>query len=76
MVLTTIEQDATEPGTLMRMKEPDVVDVDSDVTWERIDARHWRCRSYSTDLRPAGKDHGYLLRLNSYWRFAETEKGV
>jgi hypothetical protein len=63
-------------GFTMRMKEPDVVDVDSDVTWERIDARHWRCRSYSTDLRPAGKDHGYLLRLNSYWRFAETGGGV
>jgi hypothetical protein len=23
-----------------------------------------------------GKDHGYLRRLNSYWRFAETPKGV
>ena len=45
-------------GFTMRMKEPDVVDVDSDVIWERVDARHWRCRSYSTDLRPAGKDHG------------------
>jgi hypothetical protein len=23
-----------------------------------------------------GKDHGYLRRLNSYWRFAEIGKGV
>ena len=23
-----------------------------------------------------GKDHGYLRRLYSYWRFAETDKGV
>jgi hypothetical protein len=23
-----------------------------------------------------GKDHGYLRQLDSYWRFAETDKGV
>jgi len=60
----------------MRMKEPAVLDVESDVTWEQVDARHWRCRSYSTDIQEAGKDHGYLRRLYSYWRFAEAEKGV
>jgi len=60
----------------MRMKEPAILDVDSDVTWDRLDAQRWRCRSVSTRVAEAGKDHGYLRRLNSYWRFKETEKGV
>ena len=60
----------------MRMKEPAILDVDSDVVWERVDAQRWRCRSLSTHVSEVGKDHGYLRRLNSYWRFAETAKGV
>ena len=60
----------------MRMKEPAVIDVDSDVVWERVDAQRWRCRSYSTKTTEVGKDHGYLRQLYSYWRFAEVEKGV
>lgn len=60
----------------MRLKEPAILDVESDVTWEPIDAQRWRCRSYSTNIQPVGKDRGYLRRLNSYWRFAATEKGV
>ncbi len=60
----------------MRMKEPAVLDVESDVIWERVDAHRWRCRSYSTSVNEVGKDHGYLRRLNSYWRFAEVDKGV
>jgi hypothetical protein len=60
----------------MRMKEPAILDVDSDVVWERVDAQRWRCRSLSTRVSEVGKDHGYLRRLNSYWRFAETAKGV
>jgi hypothetical protein len=60
----------------MRMKEPAVLDVESDVVWERLDAHRWRCRSYSTGIHEIGKDHGYLRRLNSYWRFLETEKGI
>jgi hypothetical protein len=60
----------------MRMKEPAVIDVESDVVWEQIDAQHWRCRSYSTKTAEVGKDHGYLRQLYSYWRFAEVEKGV
>jgi hypothetical protein len=63
-------------GFTMRLKEPAVLDVESDVTWERVDAGHWRCRSYSSKVQEIGKQHGYLLRLNSYWRFAGTEKGV
>ena len=60
----------------MRMKEPAVLDVESDVVWERVDAHRWRCRSLSTNVAEVGKDHGYLRRLNSYWRFAEVDNGV
>jgi hypothetical protein len=60
----------------MRMREAAILDVDSDVVWERVDAQRWRCRSLSTRIAEVGKDHGYLRRLNSYWRFAETAKGV
>jgi hypothetical protein len=60
----------------MRMKEPAVIDVESDVVWEQLDAQRWRCRSYSTKTTEVGKDHGYLRQLYSYWRFAEMEKGV
>lgn len=60
----------------MRLKEPAIVDVESDVTWDQPDPRHWRCRSYSTNIQAVGKDKGYLRRLNSYWRFAQTDKGV
>jgi hypothetical protein len=69
----------TAPGRFqysMRMKEPAILDVDSDVVWERVDAQRWRCRSQSTHVAEVGKDHGYLRRLYSYWRFAETPKGV
>jgi hypothetical protein len=60
----------------MKMKEPAILDVDSDVVWTRVDEKRWRCRSISTRVAETGKDHGYLRRLNSYWRFAETDKGV
>jgi hypothetical protein len=60
----------------MRMKEPAVIDVDSEVVWERVGPRRWRCRSYSTNVQEIGKQHGYLMRLYSYWRIAEADKGV
>jgi hypothetical protein len=63
-------------GFRMRIKEPVVADSDNDVFWEQVDARHWRCRSYSGDVQEVGKPKGYLHRLNSYWRFAETNDGV
>jgi hypothetical protein len=60
----------------MRLKEPAVIDIESDVVWERVDAHRWRCRSYSTRTAEVGKDHGYLRQLYSYWRFSENDKGV
>ena len=53
-----------------------VIDVESDVVWERVDQHRWRCRSYSTGVSEVGKDHGYLRQLYSYWPFAEVEQGV
>jgi hypothetical protein len=63
-------------GFSMRLKEPAVIDAENDVVWERVDPHRWRCRSYSTKVTEIGRQHGYLLRLNSYWRFFETDKGV
>jgi hypothetical protein len=60
----------------MRLKEPAVIDVESDVAWDRVDPHRWRLRSYSTRAQEVGKDHGYLRRLYSYWRFAEVEQGI
>jgi hypothetical protein len=60
----------------MQMKEPAILEVESDVTWERVDPQRWRLRSQSTRVAEVGKDHGYLRRLYSYWRFAGTPKGV
>jgi len=60
----------------MRLKEPAVIDVESDVVWEPVDQHRWRVRSYSTHTSEVGKDHGYLRRLYSDWRFAEADKGI
>ncbi len=63
-------------GYSMRLKEPTVIDADSDVVWEKVDDRRWRCRSYSTKVREVDKAKGYLLRLYTYWRVAAEDKGV
>jgi hypothetical protein len=60
----------------MRMKEPAVIDVESEVVWQKMDAHRWRCRSYSTGIKNVGKDQKYIQRLFSYWRLSETDKGV
>jgi hypothetical protein len=63
-------------GFSMQLKEPAIIELESDVVWERVDRHRWQCRSYSTKVHEIGKQHNYLLRLNSYWRFAETDQGV
>ena len=60
----------------MQLKEAGHIEVRSDVVWERVDQHRWKCRSYATSLREIGSNHGYLLRLYSYWRVAEVEKGI
>jgi hypothetical protein len=66
-----------------------VLDTEFEVHYEQLDAERVQSRSYSTriaevehagdprevQLKP-GDDHGFLWRLNSYWRFFETGRGV
>ncbi len=54
----------------VQLREPAVIDSGNEVVWEKVDAGGWRCRSYSTSMKEIGKQHNYLLGLNSYWRFA------
>lgn len=63
-------------GFTMTLKEPAPIEVANDVTWERLDPQRWRYRSYSTKVHEIGKQHNYLFRLNSYWRFYGTPEGV
>ena len=66
-----------------------VLNTDHDVRYTPIDSTHWTSRSYSTRIAelvapgtpaehelPPGDDHGFLWRLNSYWRFEERDGGV
>jgi hypothetical protein len=66
-----------------------VLDTWYDVHYVHVDPTHWYSRSYSTRIQevenagkdderldPAGKDHGFLWRLYSYWRFVERDGGV
>jgi hypothetical protein len=66
-----------------------VLDSEHDVHYTRIDDSRYRSRSRSTRLAevqnpggrderelPPGKDHGFLWRLNSYWRFEQRDSGV
>lgn len=66
-----------------------ILDTEYDIRYTRIDSSHAYSRSYSAriaevgdagtaqehDLAP-GNDHGFLWRLNSYWRFHEADGGV
>ena len=66
-----------------------VLDTEHDVRYTRLDANRAYSRSFSTriaELEHAGepnertlspgKDHGFLWRLDSFWRFAERYGGV
>jgi len=66
-----------------------VLDMDSEIRYERIGGSDWKSRSYATRVSeiadagsakerelPPGRDHGYLWRLNSYWLFRERDGGV
>ncbi len=66
-----------------------VLDTEYDVHYSRLDAARAYSRSCSTSMvevdnagkpdesrEPAGNDHGFLWRLNSYWRFWERDGGV
>jgi hypothetical protein len=66
-----------------------VLDTDHDARYYRLDATHCHSHSYSTRIAevedpgkpderdlPPGEDHGFLWRLDSYWRFQERDGGV
>ena len=66
-----------------------VLDTEYDVHYGQLDAAHVYSRSYSTriaEIANAGRadehalapgaDHGFLWRLNSYWRFEQIPEGV
>lgn len=74
----------------MRLREHKVVtvvlDTEYDVHYGRLDPWHWFSASRSTRVTEvadpgsasehAGDNHGFLWRLNSYWRFVQVEAGV
>lgn len=66
-----------------------VLDTEYDVHYEHLDSSHVYAISHSTRVaevdhagtpnereEPMGNDHGFLWRLNSYWRFWEANGGV
>ena len=65
----------------MRLRKHKVVtvllDTEYDVHYGRLDEEHWFSESRSTRIREVdGGDHGFLWRLNSYWRFVQVGDGV
>jgi hypothetical protein len=66
-----------------------VMDTEYQVHYARLDPTRAQSRAYATHIAevehpgeknerglPAGNDHGFLWRLNSYWRFSATSDGV
>jgi hypothetical protein len=66
-----------------------VLNTEHEVHYSRLDAKRWQTWSYSTHIAevespgkpgerelPVGRDHGFLWRLYSYWRFQERDGGV
>ena len=66
-----------------------VLDTDHEIHYEKVNAHCWRSWSRTTRIVeidkpgsplerevPAGKDHGFLWRLNSYWRIQEEAGGT
>lgn len=66
-----------------------VLDTEYDIRYARVDGDHASARSYSVRVQevahpgatnerdePIGNDHGFLWRLDSYWRFYRADGGV
>ena len=66
-----------------------VLNTEHEARFFKLDATHAHSRSRSTKIaevsdpgtakeqeKPPGKDHGFLWRLNSYWRILERDGGV
>jgi hypothetical protein len=63
-----------------------ILDTDHDVRYFAVNSTRWACHSRTTrisevedagkpteNVRPPNTGHGFLWRLNSYWRFEESE---
>jgi hypothetical protein len=66
-----------------------VLNTNHEVRYTRVSATRWYSHSQTTRITevedagtpheqelPPGKDHGFLWKLNSYWRFEERDGGV
>jgi hypothetical protein len=66
-----------------------VLNTTHDVRYTPVDETRWRSRSYSTRIAevenggrtderelPPGQGHGFLWKLNSYWRFQARDGGT
>ena len=66
-----------------------VIDTDQEIHYERVDATHAWSRSRTTrvqevtnagekdeKLEPEGRDHGFVWRMNTFWRFEEKDGGT
>ncbi|MQA29998.1 MAG: hypothetical protein GEU82_09190 [Luteitalea sp.] len=52
-------------------------DTEHDVTFVRHSSRFATSRSVATRITEVGgEDHGFLWKLNSYWRYRQTDAGV
>jgi hypothetical protein len=56
-----------------------VLDTEHKIQYEKLGTTCWQSRSESTSIREVqnpGKDHGFMWRVNSYWRFHEGDGGT
>jgi hypothetical protein len=66
-----------------------VLDTEHDVHYQPVDRTRWRSSSKTTKIaevenpgkpneraKPPGTGHGFLWRLNTYWRFEERDGGT
>jgi hypothetical protein len=85
-----ISRDGNHFDVYLRLrKKIALLDTEYDVTYKWLSKTEASAKSLSTQIRevqnagqqneyelPAGKDNGFMWRLNSYWRFAERDGGT
>jgi hypothetical protein len=65
-----------------------VLNTEHDVRYVRLDRARWYSKSFTTRIAevedpgpnerelPPGNDHGFMWRLNTFWKFEERDGGV
>lgn len=65
-----------------------VLDTEHDVHYVRLDHKRWYSKSFTTRIAevqnpgpgehelPPGNDHGFLWRLDTFWKFEQRDDGV